>query len=98
VVFAQWDQANVALGVAMFGLVWSGIVAGIDRYSSSSIKRRQAEVEMATKDCHERLAEKDRQIDRLEKRVTSLERENERLAVLSQNPTQRPSLPSSGSP
>jgi zona occludens toxin (predicted ATPase) len=112
VVFAQWDQANVALGVAMFGVMFSGGMWAWDRYSVSSRKQRRAEIDLFTadirRDCHERLAEKDIRIDRLEvrvteqgKRITDLERENERLVVLSQNSKgeiPRSSPPSSGKP
>lgn len=91
-IIAQWDYTTVSLGVSLFAIMFSGGCAAWDRYSASSIKRRKDEIELATEmvanDCHERLAEKDRQIERLEgraegqdKRITELERRNERLTV-----------------
>jgi predicted RNase H-like nuclease (RuvC/YqgF family) len=92
VIIAQWDYTTVSLGVSLFAIVFSGGCAAWDRYSASSVKRRQEERDLATaiisKDCQERLAEKDRQIGRLEtraetqdRRITELERKNERLTV-----------------
>jgi predicted RNase H-like nuclease (RuvC/YqgF family) len=112
VIIAQWDYTTVSLGVSLFAMVWSGIWSGIDRYSASSLKRRQEEITLATatvtRDCQERLAEKDRQIERLETRISGfetriigLERDNERLTVSCQNLTseiRRISPQSSGGP